>query len=92
MLAFSDKLQTRDVRFFDIAGYHPNIKTIKAGIANSQQVWDYCTKFGEYSGAMTHPASRSAEKSAASKAAWAEAIAQSRKEDFFEILRREEPR
>lgn len=39
-------LSTRDCRYFDIDGYHPNIVT---GIRNPKATWDYCSKENDFS-------------------------------------------
>lgn len=44
-LVAEQKIETRDQRFFDIAGFnHPNIKTIKNSKADRARVQEYCRK------------------------------------------------
>lgn len=47
VLHYSERIRTRDVRFFDIEGYHPNIKTLKTK-ADLHRTARYAVKDGHF--------------------------------------------
>lgn len=92
LVAFTQKLKTRDTRYFDIGRCHPNIKPIPTGLLHSQRVWDYCTKDGDFSGEYPRPERRGTARREEIRATWADAIASSSKEEFINKLKENEPK
>lgn len=43
-LDFGDKLRTRNQRYFDFRGYHPNVQ----GARNPKEAYEYCKKDGDF--------------------------------------------
>lgn len=49
VVRFPNPVRTRDPRFFDVAGFHPNYRGLR-GAANVGRVLDYCRKDGDFFG------------------------------------------
>lgn len=49
VVRFPQPVRTRDPRFFDVAGFHPNYRGLR-GAANVGRVLDYCRKDGDFYG------------------------------------------
>jgi len=91
------RFSTRSQRYFDLGGCHPNIQRVGR---TPDLVWDYTTKDGDIvAGSAERPASP-ADQSARdreqqgeqSASAWARIVCAETREEFFDLIRAEQPR
>lgn len=84
---FERKYATRNIRAFDVDGYHPNIVR---GYGTPEKGWDYATKDGDVvAGGLERP-SGTGDNSSENK--WAEIIMAESREEFFSRVARLDPR
>lgn len=84
---FERKYATRNIRAFDVNGYHPNIVR---GYGTPEKGWDYATKDGDIvAGGLERP-SGAGDNSNENK--WAEIIMAESREEFFSRVARLDPR
>lgn len=94
---FERKFSTRDARKFDVGGFHPNIKKVKAG--TEATVWDYVTKDGDVVGGGLEPITVEGRRGNPTKqwegeytSKWAYIVDAADKDEFYNRLRAEDPR
>lgn len=79
---------SRNVRVFDVAGFHPNIV---AGKGTPEKAWDYATKDGDVvAGSLERPQCAARNDKAANK--WADIILAESRDEFFERIASLDPR
>ncbi|KAF9052160.1 hypothetical protein BJ165DRAFT_1452723 [Panaeolus papilionaceus] len=84
LVVFHVRLRGRQRDIFDVAGVHPNIKSIRPGTRSLKRVYDHVTKGGDIHGPMVPPETTGAgdEK----LAFWAQAIGAVTMEEAREII------
>lgn len=84
---FERKFSSRDVRVFDVDGFHPNVVP---GWGTPEEGYDYATKYGDVVGGGLERPCRRGVPSAGS--VWASILLSEDRESFFESVARLAPR